>query len=85
MTGKSANIVIHIFARIVMKITITANIQEEPGLAHYLDHCLSSTEKRTLLKAAVYASLQDIISYYDGAHRHLDIQLALEPKSSLSA
>lgn len=67
-----------------MKITITANIQEDPGLAHYLNHCLSSTEKRTLLKAAVYASLQDLISYYDGTYRHLDIQLALEPQSTLS-
>ncbi len=69
-----------------MKLTITANIHDDPGLAQYLDRCLSSVDKRTLLKAAVYATLQDLISYYDGAHRHLDIQLNLDsPQQQLLA
>jgi hypothetical protein len=61
-----------------MKLTITADIHDDPGLAQYLDRCLSSVDKRTLLKAAVYTTLQDMISFYDGSHRHLDIQLNLD-------
>ena len=66
-----------------MKLTITADLRDDPGLAQYLDHCLSSVDKRTLIKAAVYSTLQDLISYYDGGPRHLDIQLKLEPKQQL--
>lgn len=61
-----------------MKLTITADIVDDPGLAKYLDRCLSSVDKNTLLKAAVYTTLQDMISYYDGGHRQLDIQFQLE-------
>jgi hypothetical protein len=61
-----------------MKLTITADLIDEPGLARYLDRCLTSSEKRTIIKAAVYTTLQDLISYYDGDYRHLDIQLQLE-------
>ena len=64
-----------------MKLTITADIVDDPGLARYLDGCLTSVDKRTLLKAAVYTTLQDMISYYDGAFRHLDIQLQLEQQN----
>lgn len=67
-----------------MKITITANISDDPGLVQYLDRYFSSVEKRTLLKATVYATLQDLISYYDGDYRHLDIQLKLEPKPQVT-
>ncbi len=63
-----------------MKLTITANLHDDPGLAQYLDRCLSSVDKRTLIKAAVYSTLQDLISYYDGSSRHLDIQLNLDQK-----
>ena len=65
-----------------MKLTITADIVDDPELARYLDRCLTSVEKRALLKASVYTTLQDMISYYDGGHRHLDIQLQLEQQSS---
>ena len=65
-----------------MKLTITADIVDEPELARYLDRCLSSVDKNTLLKAAVYTTLQDLISYYDGGHRRLDIQLQLDKQSS---
>jgi hypothetical protein len=61
-----------------MKLTITADIMDDPGLAKYLDRCLTCADKRTILKAAVYTTLQDMISYYDGAYRHLDIQLQLD-------
>lgn len=61
-----------------MKLTITANIVDDPGLATYLDRCLTASDKHTLLKTAVYTTLQDLISYYDGSPRHLDIQLQLE-------
>jgi hypothetical protein len=71
--------------RIAMRITITANMHDDPGLAQYLDRCLNSVEKRTLIKAAVYATIQDLISYYDGDYRHLDIQLKLDPKPQLPA
>lgn len=64
-----------------MKLTITADIVDDPGLAKYLDGCLTSADKRTLLKAAVYTTIQDMISYYDGGHRHLDIQLQLEQQN----
>ena len=64
-----------------MKLTITANIIDDPGLARYLDRCLTSADKRMLLKAAVYTTLQDMISYYDGGYRHLDIQLQLEEQN----
>lgn len=64
-----------------MKLTITADIVDDPGLARYLDGCLTSADKRTLLKAAVYTTLQDMISYYDGASRHLDIQLQLDQQN----
>ena len=68
-----------------MKLTITADIIDDPGLARYLDRCLTTTEKRTLLKAAVYTTLQDMISYYDGGYRHLDIQLQLEQQNMCTA
>jgi len=64
-----------------MKLTITADIVDDPGLANYLDRCLTSTDKHSLLKTAVYTTLQDLISYYDGAYRHLDIQLQLEDQN----
>lgn len=66
-----------------MKLTITADIIDDPGLARYLDRCLTSSDsdKQTLLKTAVYTTLQDLISYYDGGYRHLDIQLQLEQKN----
>lgn len=64
-----------------MKLTITADIVDDPELARYLDRCLASIDKRALLKASVYTTLQDMISYYDGGHRHLDIQLQLDPQS----
>jgi len=63
-----------------MKLTITADLHDDPGLAQYLDRCLSSVDKRTIIKAAVYSTLQDLISYYDGGYRHLDIQMNLEPQ-----
>ncbi len=68
-----------------MKLTITADIVDDPGLANYLDNCLTSTDKRTLLKTAVYTTLQDLISYYDGNYRNLDIQLQLEERNPQSA
>jgi hypothetical protein len=68
-----------------MKLTITADIIDDPGLARYLDRCLTTTEKCTLLKAAVYTTLQDMISYYDGGYRHLDIQLQLEQQNMCTA
>ncbi len=61
-----------------MKLTITADIVDDPGLARYLDRCLTVSDKQALIKTAVYATLQDLISYYDGDYRHLDIQLKLE-------
>ena len=64
-----------------MKLTITADIVDDPELARYLDRCLTSADKRTLLKASVYTTLQDLISYYDGKHHHLDIQLQLEQQT----
>lgn len=63
-----------------MKLTITADIVDEPGLAHYLNRCLNSMDKQTEIKTAVYTTLQDLISYYDGSYRHLNIQLELEPQ-----
>ena len=64
-----------------MKLTITADIVDDPELARYLDRCLTSVDTRTLLKSAVYTTLQDMISYYDGGYRHLDIQLQLEQQN----
>lgn len=63
-----------------MKLTITADIVDDPGLASYLDGCLTAfdSDKQALLKTAVYTTLQDLISYYDGSYRHLNIQLQLE-------
>ncbi|MGB4873367.1 MAG: hypothetical protein WBP47_25170 [Candidatus Promineifilaceae bacterium] len=66
-----------------MKLTITADLHDDPGLAQYLDRCLTSVEKRTLIKAVVYSTLQDLISYYDGDYRHLDIQVNLDSQQPL--
>ena len=68
-----------------MKLTITADIVDDPGLARYLDRCLTSSDKRALLKTAVYTTLQDLISYYDGGYRHLDIQLQLDQQNRVTA
>lgn len=67
-----------------MKLTITADIVDDPGLASYLDRCLTVSDKQALLKTAVYTTLQDLISYYDGGYRHLDIQMKLEKQDRSS-